>query len=340
MAPQRSLFEYDFHIEKMDKIGDPLLKMKNSIPWDKLFKNHLDSAFGKMEKEKSNGGRPAYDSMLMFKILILQKSYGLSDEEMEYQINDRLSFQRFLDLDLSDNVPDARTIWLYRERLENTGAAKRLFGIFQKYLNDKGLVAHKGVIVDATFVEVPKQRNSKDENDMIKEGKKPKEWSDKKTIHKDLDARWIKKMGKSYYGYKSHIKADVKSKLIIDYVTSDASVHDSQKLRNLLGPKDKGKKLYGDSAYRSDKIEKMLKRKRIKSQIHEKGYRGNELTEIQKNSNRKKSKIRARIEHIFGHISKSMYDCIRSIGMRRAKVNIGLMNLTYNMERFMILQST
>jgi IS5 family transposase len=135
--------------------------------------------------------------MLMFKILILQKSYGLSDEERKYQINDRLSFQRFLGLDLSDNVPDARTIWLYRERLENTGSAKKFFGIFQKYLDKQGLVAHKGVIVDATFVEVPKQRNSKDENDKIKEGKKPEGWSDKKTMHKDLDARWVKKRGQS-----------------------------------------------------------------------------------------------------------------------------------------------
>lgn len=338
MAVQRNLFEYEFHIKKMDKIGDPLLKMKEQIPWEELFREELDKAFGKEVKDKSKGGRPDYDSMLMFKILVLQKSYGLSDEETEYQINDRLSFQRFLDLDLSDNVPDARTIWLYRERLERTGYSKKLFDIFKRYLEEKGLVERKGIIVDASFVEVPRQRNTKEENKEIQGGGSPEGWSKKKASHKDIEARWTKKHGKTYYGYKNHIKADVESKVILGYEVSEASVHDSQVLWKIIDKRDSGKKLYGDSAYRSKEIEEKLKVEGIISCIQEKGYKYKKLRVNQIRRNRRISNIRARIEHIFGHITKSMGKFIRSIGIRRAVVNIGLMNLTYNIERALFLQ--
>lgn len=340
MKDQRNLFEYEFHMDKMDKIGDPLLKMRDIIPWENLFRKPLEKIFRNSKEAKGPGGRPAYDSVLMFKILILQKSYGLSDEEMEYQIHDRLSFQRFLNLTISDNVPDARTIWLYKEKLKEEGDFRLLFNKFQEYLENKGLVAYKGIIVDATFVEVPKQRNNRDENKEIKEGKQPEEWSDKKAMHKDMDAKWVKKHGRSYYGYKNHIKADKTSKLIMNFSVTDASTHDSQELKNLLDKEDRGHTIYGDSAYRSLKIEKMLARKGIKSRIHVKGYRGSSLTKKQMVMNRRKSKTRARVEHIFGHMRKSMGDFIRSIGVARAKVNIGLINMTYNMERCMFLMRT
>jgi IS5 family transposase len=324
-------------MEKMDKIGDPLIKMRDLIPWEKLFREPLDRIFRGEQVDKGAGGRPAYDSILMFKILILQRTYSLSDEEMEYQINDRLSFQRFLNLNLSDNVPDARTIWLYREKLKEVNNFKKLFNRFQAFLEQKNLVAYKGVIVDATFIEVPKQRNDRDENKEIKEGKKPEDWSDKKTAHKDREARWMKKDGKSYYGYKNHVKADKKSKLIVKYGVTDARTHDSQVLEDLLDKKDSGHEIYGDSAYRSAKIEKMLKRRNIRSRIHIKGYSGNRMTKEQMAMNRKKSRIRARVEHIFGHMQNGIGDFIRSVGMVRAKINIGMMNLAYNMERYLYL---
>lgn len=339
MKAQRSLFEYEFHMDKIDKIGDPLLKMRDLIPWEKLFRQPLEKIFHEEKSAKGPGGRPAYDSVLMFKILILQRTYSLSDEEMEYQINDRLSFQRFLDLNISDTVPDARTIWLYREKLKENDNFKRLFNKFQAFLEEKSLIAYKGVIVDATFVEVPKQRNDRDENKEIKEGKMPKDWSEKKAMHKDTEARWMKKDGKAYYGYKNHIKADKKSKLIVKYGVTDASTHDSQVLEELLDNKDSNHEIYADSAYRSAKIEKMLKKKNIRSRIHVKGYSGNTLTKAQMVMNRKKSKIRARVEHVFGHMASGIGDFIRSVGMVRAEVNIGMMNLAYNMERYLYLAS-
>ena len=337
MKKQRNIFEFEFHMEKIDQIGDPLLKLRDIVPWEKLFRKKIEKIFQKNEPPKGPGGRPPYDSILMFKLLILQKCYGLSDEQMEFQLNDRLSFQRFLNLGISDNVPDARTIWLYREKLNNH--LEELFNHFDVFLEENCLIARKGVMVDASFVEAPKQRNNRDENNTIKEGKVPKDWSSKKSAHKDVEARWTKKNEETFFGYKNHVKADSKSKLIIKYKITDASVHDSQKLEDLIDKKDKGQDIYGDSAYRSEAIEKMLKDKKVNSKIHEKGKRGKPLTQKQIKLNRRKSKIRARVEHIFGTMKQTCGDYIRSIGIKRARTNIGLINLTFNIKRYVFLTS-
>lgn len=107
----------------------------------------------------------------------------------------------------------------------------------------KGYIAQEGSIVDASFVEVPRQRNSCEDNKKIKAGELPEGWDDpaKKNMvaHKDKDARWTKKNNQSYYGYKDHVKIDSKSKLITNYKVTDASVHDSQTLKDLLDEMDR-----------------------------------------------------------------------------------------------------
>ena len=337
MKKERNLFEYEFRMDKLTKIGDPLLKLEKNIPWENLFKKMLKKALKKAPK--GLGGRPAYDYIMMFKVLILQRFYNISDDQMEYQLNDRLTFQRFLGVKISDDVPDATTIWRFREVLTEKGAIKKLFDQFNKYLDETGIVVNEGSIVDASFVDVPRQRNSKEENKSIKEGSIPKEWEKEKNKNKlakkDTDARWTKKRNETHYGYKNHTKAGGKSKLIKEYTVTDASVHDSQELENLLDDTDKGKRLYGDSAYKSKEVDDLLARRGIKNKIHEKGYRDHPLSEKQKKQNKKKSSIRVRVEHIFGFIENSMGGSfIRSIGKKRAEGIIGLMNLTYNMFRF------
>ncbi len=173
----------------------------------------------------------------------------------------------------------------------------------------------EGSIVDASFVDVPRQRNSRDENKQIKEGQVPPEWKDKpnKLSQKDTDARWTKKNQETHYGYKNHVKADKKTKLIQSYTVIAASVHDFQTIEVLLDEGDK--ELYADRAYRSEEIEEKLKSKKIKSQVHEKGYRNKPLTDTQKAVNREKSKIRVRVEHIFDFMENSMKgSCLRYIG--------------------------
>ncbi|HPO50524.1 MAG TPA: IS5 family transposase, partial [Spirochaetota bacterium] len=231
-------------------------------------------------------------------------------------------------------------IWLFKDKLSKAEVAENLFNIFKKLMEEKSLIAQEGAIIDASFVEVPKQRNKKDENDDIKNGKIPEEWQKEenanKLSHKDTDARWTKKNNASYYGYKDHVKVDSKSKLIVKYEVTDASVHDSQILENLLDESDKGKTIHADSAYVGQ--EKTLDEKEVKNEIHEKGYKNKPLNDEQKSNNKIKSKIRVRVEHVFGFIENSMKGSfIRSIGITRAKLNIGLMNLTYNIFRYLFL---
>jgi IS5 family transposase len=335
----KGFFDEEFRLEKLSFQKDPLVKLKERIDFE-LFRSLLEEAFCK--EEKGIGGARPYDYVLMFKILILQRYYNISDDKMEFAILDRLSFMRFLGLTLSDKVPDAKTIWLFREQLTGGNTVEKLFDLFKEELRRKNLIANEGKIIDASFVEVPIQRNTKEENKKIKEGEIPDDWKEKpnKLAQKDTDARWTKKNGKSYYGYKDHVKADAKSKLIDTYTVTDASVHDSQETEPLLKESDKGQSLHADSAYSGEPIAEIVEKNEMKNQIHEKGYRNSPLTEEQKENNRIKSKTRARVEHIFGFIENSMNSpYIQTIGIKRATAVVGLMNLTYNMFRYMQLVS-
>ncbi|MEK7349708.1 MAG: IS5 family transposase [Nitrospirota bacterium] len=330
----KGFFDEEFRLEKLADQKDPLVKLRERIDFE-LFRPLLEKSLYKVVK--SNAGARPYDYVMMFKVLILQRYYNIGDDKMEFAILDRLSFMRFLSLSLSDKVPDAKTIWHFREQLVKEKAVEKLFDLFKEELYKKNLIANEGKMVDASFVEVPIQRNSREENKQVKEGIVPDEWKKKpnKLEQKDTDARWTKKNNTTYYGYKDHIKADAKSKLIDTYTVTDASVHDSQEIESLITEEDKEQSMYADSAYRSEEIETMLKEKEIDSQVHEKGHRNNPLTNQQKETNKVKSKTRARVEHIFGFIENSMNSpYIQTIGIKRATAVIGLMNLTYNMFRY------
>ena len=334
---QPGLFDEENRHEKLTQQGDPLIVMNEMVDWE-IFRPILNRTFQKVAK--GPGGRPPYDYLVMFKILILQRLYNLSDEQMEYQLNDRISFMRFLGLRINGTIPDQNTIWLFREHLTRAGAIRRLFRQFDRHLNKKGLMAHEGSIVDASFVEVPRQRNSRKENESIKNEEIPEKWKDNpnKMCQKDVNARWVKKHGVNHFGYKNHIKVDRKSKLIRTYETTDASVHDSQVLGKLIDKNDSHHEFYGDSAYSGEPIRNILKKHQIRCRIHKKGYRGNPLTKDQQLINKKKSRIRARVEHVFGFIvTKMKGKSSRAIGLHRNDGIIGLVNLTYNLCRYIQL---
>lgn len=335
----KTFFDEELRLVKLDKQGDPLKKLKNLVNWE-IFRNILTKACKK--KSIADGGRPNYDYVMMFKILILQRYYNLSDTQTEFQISDRLTFMRFLDLGLEDSIPDEKTIWNFKNTLIKKDKIKTLFNKFNVELKKKKVFVNEGSIIDASFVDVPIQRNSKDDNKSIKDGEIPKGFIDEKNklAQKDVDARWMTKNKERHFGYKNHINIDKKSKLIKTYCITDASTHDSQAVEGLLTKDDKWLDLYADSAYSGKPIKKILKRKSIEDKIHEKGYRNKPLTENQKNRNKRKSKIRARVEHVFGFVENSMGGSfIRSIGRKRAEGNIGLMNITYNIFRSLQLQS-
>ncbi|NJM16359.1 MAG: IS5 family transposase [Chloroflexia bacterium] len=333
---ESGLFGEQFRLEKLSNQGDPLERLNKVINWD-LFAPILT----KLENtdKKNNAGAKPFNPLLMFKILILQRYYNLSDGQIEYQILDRLSFSRFLGLTLNDRVPDEKTVWAFKERLTGLGLEKELFNAFNVKLEENNLIAHQGKIIDASFVEMPRQRNSREENKHIKEtGTAPASWDEEpnKKRQKDIDARWTKKDNESHYGYKDHAKVDNKHKFIDKYMVTDASVHDSQALGGLLDEKtDQGKDLWADSAYTGNNQDKTIEKYKMNNKVCEKGTRNNPLTQEQKASNREKSKVRSRVEHVFGFIEGSMNRFrLNCIGVKRASTAIGLINLTYNLFRY------
>jgi len=316
---QINMFAEDNRLEKLSRLGDQLEKLNSVMKWE-IFAPSLRSVFKKIAK--GPGGRPPFDYLVMFKILILQRLFNISDDQTEYQINDRVSFQRFLGLTMSDTIPDAKTIWLFRENLVKAGVMEHLFQLFYQELELKGIIAHEGSINDASFVETPKRRKTKGEN----------EHSNRQI---DDDAKWVKKGDVAYFGYKNHAKVDRKSKIITDYRVTPANVHDSQRFAEFYNEFEDDT-AYGDSAYIGQDLPE-----NIKQEICERAVRNHPLTDEQKAENRRKSKVRARIEHVFGFVENSMNgSTFRGKGTKRAEFNIGLTNLVYNMRRFEFFRRT
>lgn len=248
------------------------------VPWEVLRQvlDQLPSTAG-----KSNAGRKAIDVMILFKLLVLKHLYNLSNEEVEYQAHDRASFRRFLELSGAAEIPDATTLDRFEQRLRHAELIDELFEQFASFLQQAGYEAKGGQIIDATLITVPKQRNSRAENQQIKQGTIPEAWLEQppKLAQKDTDARWTKKNGQSHFGYKDHINIDVEYGFIRRYSISDASVHDSRALAAVLDPDNRDEEVWADSAYRSENVEAGLDALGHISQIHERAYRNHPLAE-------------------------------------------------------------
>src|SRR4028119_2364679 len=223
MGGQTGFFDVEDRLKRLSGLGDQLEAFCGAVDFE-MFRDDLLSALA--YGDRTQGGRPPFDPVMMFKILVIQATNNLSDERAEFLINDRLSFMRFLGLGLSDRVPDARTIWRFREELTKAGAIKTLFDRFDAALRAKGFIAMSGQIVDASLIAAPKQRNTLEEKKAIKEGRVPDDWKSKpaKLRQKDRDARWTVKFSKAKerpdgtkpavdiaiptFGYQNHIAID------------------------------------------------------------------------------------------------------------------------------------
>ena len=332
---KKGLFDEQHAFELLSAIGNPLATVSKVVDFN-MFRPTLEKELLNSDKKNNAGAKP-FDVVTMFKIMILQRYYGLGDKQIEYQIIDRISFKKFLGLESGDKVPDEKTVWAFRETLTQTGTIDKLFDQFTKHLGSKELLFNEGKLVDASFTVAPRQRNTREENKKIKNGEGDGLWNDQphKKCHKDIDARWTKKNNEVFYGYKNHAKVDSKSKFINTYTVTDASVHDSQALNGLLDITDEGQPLYADSAYTGEPQEQTIATFKMENKVHQKGYRNKPLTDQQKAANKEKSKTRARVEHVFGFMEQSMKGLfIRSVGMVRATGTIGLINLTYNLFRY------
>lgn len=334
---QSVMFGKNLRCEMLTMRGDPLVKLNQLIDWE-MFRAPIEEAL-KKNPSKGAGGRPPYDYVLLFKILFLEVLYGLSDDQVEYQIVDRYSFSRFLHLTESDKIPDAKTIWLFREKLTKAGIIETLFLTFKDLLNREGYFLKKGSIIDASFVEAPRQRNTREQNKIIKEGGIPEEWKadtpemKHKIAQKDVDARWAKKNQENHYGYKDHAKVDILTKLITGYTVTSAEVNDSQALPGLVEANEG--EVYADSAYSG--CAKNLPEGAIDC-ICRKGCRYRKLTEEERARNHELSRTRSRVEHVFGFMRNTMNALtVRCIGKARATFSIGFQNLAYNICRYSFL---
>ena len=168
MRRQAGFFDVDDRLKRLSDLGDQLEAFEAAVEFE-AFRPELNAAL--TYSDGTQGGRPPFDPVMMFKILVIQTTNNLSDERAEFLINDRLSFMRFLGFGLSDRVPDARTIWLFREKLTKAGAIGPLFERFDATLRQSGYIAMAGQIVDASLIAAPRQRNTQDEKKAIKDGR-------------------------------------------------------------------------------------------------------------------------------------------------------------------------
>src|SRR2546423_5904844 len=211
---QLGFFDAEKRLAALSAKGDPLEAIDRLIPWESFRADIEAVVLTPDEIRKNSAGREPVDAIVMFRMLVLQALHNLSDEQVEYQVRDRLSFTRFLRLGIEDRIPDGTTLWLFREKLAKAGLIETRFDRFDQHLGAQGYIARGGQIIDATIVAVPRQGNTRAENEAIKRGETPDDWEKKpaKNRQKDKDARWTKKHGKSFYGYKNHVNADAKHK--------------------------------------------------------------------------------------------------------------------------------
>ena len=356
MRGQGGFFDVEERLKELSAKGDDLERL-NTVHNFELFRSELERAVPRSDGSK--GGRPAFDHVLMFKVLILQASHSLSDERTEYLIKDRLSFMRFLGLGVADTVPDANTIWTFREaltraKIQEKPAIEILFKRFDAALAAAGFLAMGGQIIDASIVAAPKQRNTEGEKRDIKEGRIPPEWANKpaKLRQKDRDARWTVKYTKAKpsedgaprvdlaipaFGYKNHIGIDRRHGLIRRWTVTDAARHDGALLPELIDRDNTASEVWADTAYRSKANEKYLADRLLRSQIHRKKPKGKPMPRRTARANNRKSTVRAAVEHVFARQKGPMGLFIRTIGIARAITKIGLANLVYNMKRVLWL---
>jgi IS5 family transposase len=351
---QLGFFDVDERLAALSAAGDPLERLSEVVDFE-LFLPVLDAALAR--SDRSRGGRPPYNPVLMFKVLVLQALYSLSDDAAEFQIRDRLSFMRFLGLGLGDRVPDAKTIWLFREQLVRAEAMDKLFARFDAALHGAGYLAMGGQIIDATVVAAPRQKLTDEEKATVRSGGTPKDWSQAKRRQKDLDARWTIKRGRSkrsdasemqaagvqiavpVFGYKNHAGIDRRHGLIRRWTVTNAAAHDSRPFEGLLDPKNTASKVWADTAYRSARNEAaMAKRSRV-SMVHFRKPKGRPLPARHAKANAARSAVRSAVEHVFAGQKHRMKLFVRTVGLARAKVKIGMANLAYNFTRLAWLEA-
>ena len=293
---KKSIFAAQEREHRLDSLGDTLSELAQIVDF-KAIAEDVDAAVPR--PDRSAGGRPPFPTELMVRILVVQSLHNLSDEQTEFQLLDRLSFQRFVGLRHSSQVPDRTTIWNFKERLVKAGVKDIVFESFNRQLSALGYVARSGQMVDATLVPTPTQRMTDEEREQIRAGEKPEGWSEPKLRQKDADSDWTKKHGKWVHGMKLSVSTDCRYKLMRKVKVSPANEHDSRHFEDVIDETNTSREIYADKGYVGQEREKRLVSKGYRPKIQRKAKQGKPLSDCQKRRNRKIASIRARVEHPF-----------------------------------------
>lgn len=308
-APVPSLFSYATADRGGERVTKFLTRMETLVPWEGLageITNHVYTA---------DTGRPGFPIVTLTKCLLLAQWYGLSDPELEDQIRDRLSFQRFLGITTVREIPDETTLCRFRNKLVRLSIAEELFTVVQQLIDDHGVRVKRGTIVDATIIAAPKGRKRADG-----------------TSTRDTEAGFTKKNGKSYHGYKTHIATDTKGQFIQRVMVTSATPHDSTVTDDLT--RGETIAVFGDSAYVAKERRQTLRAQGIYDGTIDRAYRHRPLSAKQHKQNRKKSSVRCRIEHAFAWMKGTMrYRSIRYRGLRKNTAHALFVATAYNLKR-------
>jgi len=279
---------------------------------------NFSEAEGLIGASYRKGGRPGCRVGVLLRVMILQHLYGLSDPQAEEQLKDRLSFQKFVQLDAHETVPDETTICRFRQRLIQCGMHEELLELLNSQLEARGYIVKRTTLVDATLIESSRKRPAAQ---AARTGQAP-----------DADARYTRKYSQSYYGYKAHVSSDAQHQLIRRAVISAANANDADLLER-VAPPDSGS-LYADKAYDTKANHLWLRQQGIKSQIAKKGAHHIKLTARDRQDNRRKSRVRGGIERVFAHWKKWQdYRRARYLGLARNQLELTLKAVTYNLKR-------
>jgi IS5 family transposase len=296
-------------LEASDRVpkGHFLMQIDRKIDW-RPIQETLEGLY------RCRRGRPSYPPLMMFKALLLQQWYNLSDPGLEEAIGDRLSFQRFLRMSFRDSVPDETTLCKFRGLLCRKGLMERLFALIGQQLDAKGLIIRRGSLIDASLIRAQRKPGGDADADMTPRGKR---------VH---------------YGYKAHVAVDQGSEMIRHVELTAASEHDSTMFLQMIQGDEKA--VFADKAYSKDGRKQVLREFGIFCGIMDKARINQPLSRKQRKRNKRFSKVRSAVERVFGTL-KSHYGMqrVRYVGLMRNRTHLFLVGICYNLKKMLALEA-
>jgi IS5 family transposase len=333
----------DYVVTKHHKLTTFLDGVADMINWKRINKI-LKQGLGR--SNEVTVGAKSYPAIQMFKILLLQQWYGLSDKETEFAMLDRISFVRFVGFSLEESRPDHTTICRFRNLLIEKKLLQALLDELNRQMEKQGKLVKKGVAVDASIISSAARPRKQVEVETVSDKEEAEASSAENKLSvsysHDSDAAWTKKGKEYHYGYKAHTSVDVDSGLILAAQATPANHSDTGKLGELV--KDSRlpakSRVYGDKGYTSAKNRELLKANKYKDGIMNRAYRNKPLTDRERQRNRLISKKRFIVERVFGTLKKH-YDMARAsyLGTARVQGELLLSSLAYNLKRALFLLS-